>query len=242
MMYWKCKTTFATLLLSSVSLDDISAVRLGRQTEGLRKYTEEQVEGRCFSIMFKGRRKNLDLIASSEEEAKQWVSSLEKMVSSINNLSTQQKTEQYPYHESVNMTDLQAEGSLLPPALLLVKTQTGVCSLAPSALCDLIDVGPRLSTLWEESRPFKECRQKDVVISPPYIQNLSAGSSAAWRKQTRTKTISWVSQSWRASCASSTSRWMTTTQRCSSRWRCPQSFLMVPKYQNQLNELIEMWI
>uniref|UniRef100_A0A3Q3WYH9 Phosphoinositide phospholipase C n=1 Tax=Mola mola TaxID=94237 RepID=A0A3Q3WYH9_MOLML len=79
------------------SLDDISAVRIGRQSEGLRKYTEEQVEGRCFSIMFKSRRKNLDLIASSEEEAKQWIRSLQKVISSINNLSRQQKTEHWIY-------------------------------------------------------------------------------------------------------------------------------------------------
>lgn len=77
------------------TLDDISAVRIGRQSEGLRKYTEEQVEGRCFSIMFKGRRKTLDLIASSEEEAKQWVNSLQKMISNRNNLSLQQKTEHW---------------------------------------------------------------------------------------------------------------------------------------------------
>ncbi|KAG7227364.1 hypothetical protein INR49_000369 [Caranx melampygus] len=82
-------------LLHVFSIDDISAVRLGRQSDGLRKYTEEQVESRCFSIMFKGRRKNLDLIASSEEEAKQWVSGLEKMISKINNLSSQQKTEHW---------------------------------------------------------------------------------------------------------------------------------------------------
>lgn len=84
------------LFLFSVSLDDISAVRVGRQTEGLRKSTEEQVEDRCFSIVFKGRRKNLDLIASSDGEAKQWVSSLQKLVSNVNNLSRRQKTEQYP--------------------------------------------------------------------------------------------------------------------------------------------------
>lgn len=84
------------MLLFSVSLDDISAVRIGRQTEGLRKSTEEQVEDRCFSIVFKGRRKNLDLIASSDEEARQWVSSLQKLVSNLNNLSRQQKTDQYP--------------------------------------------------------------------------------------------------------------------------------------------------
>lgn len=95
-MYWRCKITF---LPSSVSLDDISAVRLGRHSEGLRKHTEEQVEDRCFSIMFKGRRKNLDLIASSDEEAKQWVNSLKKIISNMNNLNRQQKTEQYPYHE-----------------------------------------------------------------------------------------------------------------------------------------------
>lgn len=84
-------------VLSSVPVDSISAVRLGRQSEGLKKSTEEQVEGRCFTILFKGRRKNLDLIASSEEEARRWVRSLEKLVSNINNLNRQQTTEQYPY-------------------------------------------------------------------------------------------------------------------------------------------------
>lgn len=83
--------------LSSVSLDDISSVRVGRQSEGLKKSTEEQVENRCFSIVFKGRRKNLDLIASSEEEARRWVGSLQKLVSTMNNLSQMQKTEQYPF-------------------------------------------------------------------------------------------------------------------------------------------------
>lgn len=83
-------------MLSSVSLDDISAVQMGRQSEGLKKNTEEQVEDRSFSIIFKSRRKNLDLIASSEEDAKQWVKSLQKVICNLNNLSLQQKTEQYP--------------------------------------------------------------------------------------------------------------------------------------------------
>ncbi|CAB1326804.1 unnamed protein product, partial [Coregonus sp. 'balchen'] len=51
------------------SIEDISAVRAGRQSDGLRKNTEEP-----------GRRKNVDLMASSEEEAKQWVASLEKII------------------------------------------------------------------------------------------------------------------------------------------------------------------
>ncbi|XP_014857666.1 PREDICTED: 1-phosphatidylinositol 4,5-bisphosphate phosphodiesterase delta-1-like isoform X1 [Poecilia mexicana] len=71
-------------------VDSIAAVRLGRQSEGLKKNTEEQVEGRCFTIVFKGRRKNLDLIASSEEEAGSWVRGLQKLISSLNNLSADQ--------------------------------------------------------------------------------------------------------------------------------------------------------
>uniref|UniRef100_A0A669DXP2 Phosphoinositide phospholipase C n=1 Tax=Oreochromis niloticus TaxID=8128 RepID=A0A669DXP2_ORENI len=73
-MWRESKKTFKKN--DTFSLDDISAVQMGRQSEGLKKNTEEQVEDRCFFIIFKSRRKNLDLIASSEEEAKQWVKSI----------------------------------------------------------------------------------------------------------------------------------------------------------------------
>lgn len=72
---------------------------MGRHSEGLKKFAQDQEESSCFSILFKGRRKNLDLIANSEEEAKQWVNSLQKIISSLNNLNSQQKTEQYPCHD-----------------------------------------------------------------------------------------------------------------------------------------------
>lgn len=64
------------------------------------KYTEDAVEGRAFSILFKGRQKSLDLIASSDEEAKKWVSGLEKVILNTNNLTPQKKTEQYPSQTS----------------------------------------------------------------------------------------------------------------------------------------------
>ncbi|XP_043115233.1 1-phosphatidylinositol 4,5-bisphosphate phosphodiesterase delta-1b isoform X1 [Puntigrus tetrazona] len=79
------------------SVEDIDEVRTGRQTEGLRKYTEESLEGRAFSILFKGRQKGLDLIASSEEEAKKWVGGLEKVISNTKNLTPQKKTEHWIY-------------------------------------------------------------------------------------------------------------------------------------------------
>ncbi|KAK5859649.1 hypothetical protein PBY51_021190 [Eleginops maclovinus] len=95
-MWRESKRTFKTS--KTFKVDEISAVRMGRQSDGLRKNTEEQVESRCFSIMFKGRRKNLDLIASSEDEARQWVNSLQKILSGINNLSPQKKTEHWIFN------------------------------------------------------------------------------------------------------------------------------------------------
>uniref|UniRef100_A0A672SM72 Phosphoinositide phospholipase C n=1 Tax=Sinocyclocheilus grahami TaxID=75366 RepID=A0A672SM72_SINGR len=79
------------------SVEDIEEVRTGRQTDGLRKYTEESVEGRAFSILFKSQQKGLDLIASSEQEAKKWVGGLEKVISNIKNLTPQKKTEHWIY-------------------------------------------------------------------------------------------------------------------------------------------------
>lgn len=82
--------------LQTVSVDDIDSVRKGRQSEVLNKHTEPSVEEKCFSIIFKGRKKNLDLMAASGPEAKQWVSGLEKIIFNMRNLSHQQKSEQYP--------------------------------------------------------------------------------------------------------------------------------------------------
>ncbi|RXN09898.1 1-phosphatidylinositol 4,5-bisphosphate phosphodiesterase delta-1-like isoform X1 [Labeo rohita] len=81
---------------SGFSLEDVDSVRYGRQTDGLRKYTDSSVEDRCLSFIFKGRRKNLDLIASSKEEAKKWVSGLEKVMTGMHSLNRQQNSEQYP--------------------------------------------------------------------------------------------------------------------------------------------------
>ncbi|XP_073686432.1 1-phosphatidylinositol 4,5-bisphosphate phosphodiesterase delta-1a isoform X2 [Garra rufa] len=83
---------------SGFSLEDIDDVRYGRQTEGLQKYTEPSAEDRCFSVIFKGRRKNLDLIASSKEEAKKWVSGLEKVINGMDSLNRQQNSEHWIYN------------------------------------------------------------------------------------------------------------------------------------------------
>lgn len=76
-------------------VDDIDSVRLGRQSEGLKKYTNTSDEDQCFSIFFKGKKKNLDLMAGSGVEAKQWVNSLEKITRYIRSLNRQQNSEHW---------------------------------------------------------------------------------------------------------------------------------------------------
>uniref|UniRef100_A0A3Q2XGN6 Phosphoinositide phospholipase C n=1 Tax=Hippocampus comes TaxID=109280 RepID=A0A3Q2XGN6_HIPCM len=79
----------------AVSVDDIDSVRNGRQSEGLNKHTDPGDEERCFSIVFKGRKKVLDLMASDRDEADQWVKSFEKVLNNLRNLSRQQKSEHW---------------------------------------------------------------------------------------------------------------------------------------------------
>ncbi|XP_057714453.1 1-phosphatidylinositol 4,5-bisphosphate phosphodiesterase delta-1b [Corythoichthys intestinalis] len=93
------------------SIDDIAVVRLGRQTEGLKKYTEQQMENYCFSIVFKDHRKNLDLIANSEEKAKQWVGSLQKLIANRKSLNQQQKTEHWIF-SCLSKADKNKDGKL----------------------------------------------------------------------------------------------------------------------------------
>ncbi|XP_022534882.2 1-phosphatidylinositol 4,5-bisphosphate phosphodiesterase delta-1b isoform X1 [Astyanax mexicanus] len=98
------------------SVDDIEAIRSGRKTEGLKKYTDETQELRAFSILFKGRRKNLDLVASSEEEAKHWVSGLEKIISNVSNLCQQLKTEHWIFN-CLRNADINCDNKMSPEEL-----------------------------------------------------------------------------------------------------------------------------
>ncbi|XP_062841332.1 1-phosphatidylinositol 4,5-bisphosphate phosphodiesterase delta-1a [Trichomycterus rosablanca] len=77
------------------SLDDIDSVRHGRQSETLEKYTDSSVEDLCFSIIFKGKRKHIDLMAPSKDDARQWVAGLEKVITNMHNLNSQQKSEHW---------------------------------------------------------------------------------------------------------------------------------------------------
>ncbi|XP_062813429.1 1-phosphatidylinositol 4,5-bisphosphate phosphodiesterase delta-1 isoform X2 [Anolis carolinensis] len=77
------------------SIEDIQEVRAGHKTEGMKKYVKDVPENRCFSIIFKGDKTNLDLIAASEADANHWVSGLRKIIAKNNNLNQRQKLQHW---------------------------------------------------------------------------------------------------------------------------------------------------
>ncbi|XP_006833582.1 PREDICTED: 1-phosphatidylinositol 4,5-bisphosphate phosphodiesterase delta-3 [Chrysochloris asiatica] len=57
----------------------IEAVREGHQSEGMRRFGGAFEPARCFTITFRGQRKNLDLVAPTAEEAQRWLRGLAKL-------------------------------------------------------------------------------------------------------------------------------------------------------------------
>ncbi|NWY31272.1 PLCD4 phosphodiesterase, partial [Pheucticus melanocephalus] len=65
---------------SAFSISDVETVREGHQSEVLQSVAEEFPPERCFTIVFYGRRGNLDLVAASAEEAQCWVQGLRQLI------------------------------------------------------------------------------------------------------------------------------------------------------------------
>ncbi|NXQ83379.1 PLCD4 phosphodiesterase, partial [Nyctibius grandis] len=65
---------------SAFSISDVETVREGHQSEVLQSLAEEFPPERCFTIVFYGRRGNLDLIAGSAEEAQCWIQGLHQLI------------------------------------------------------------------------------------------------------------------------------------------------------------------
>ncbi|NXG58800.1 PLCD4 phosphodiesterase, partial [Hemiprocne comata] len=68
---------------SAFSISDVETVREGHQSEVLQSLAEEFPPERCFTIVFYGRRGNLDLIAGSAEEAQCWIQGLHQLIESF---------------------------------------------------------------------------------------------------------------------------------------------------------------
>ncbi|XP_027523698.1 1-phosphatidylinositol 4,5-bisphosphate phosphodiesterase delta-3 isoform X3 [Corapipo altera] len=79
----------------SFSVTHVEGVREGHQSEGLRKHGAAFPERHCFTLVFKGRRKNLDLAARSEEHARHWVQGLTKLMGRLQAMSQMEKLDHW---------------------------------------------------------------------------------------------------------------------------------------------------
>ncbi|NXA12167.1 PLCD3 phosphodiesterase, partial [Sapayoa aenigma] len=79
----------------SFSVTHIEGVLEGHQSEGLRKHGAAFPERHCFTLVFKGRRKNLDLAARSEEHARHWVQGLTKLMGRLQAMSQMEKLDHW---------------------------------------------------------------------------------------------------------------------------------------------------
>uniref|UniRef100_A0A8C3TJB9 1-phosphatidylinositol 4,5-bisphosphate phosphodiesterase delta-4 n=2 Tax=Chelydra serpentina TaxID=8475 RepID=A0A8C3TJB9_CHESE len=89
MTVWhKSKKTGHTKYTFSIS--DVETVREGHQSEVLQSLAEEFPPEHCFTVVFHGRRGNLDLIAGSPEEAQCWVRGLRRLVEIVTKMDQQE--------------------------------------------------------------------------------------------------------------------------------------------------------
>uniref|UniRef100_A0A8D0D1E9 Phosphoinositide phospholipase C n=1 Tax=Sander lucioperca TaxID=283035 RepID=A0A8D0D1E9_SANLU len=85
-----------TVWCESTKMTEVECVREGCQSEALRQLSGSVPEGQCFTVVFRGARKSLDLLCPCEDEARHWVRGLRTLKEHVANMSQKQKLDQYP--------------------------------------------------------------------------------------------------------------------------------------------------
>ncbi|KAG7315368.1 hypothetical protein KOW79_021456 [Hemibagrus wyckioides] len=102
--YFRLQDDFATIWYkskkagnaqSTFSISDVETVREGHQSEVLLSIADEFPPDRCFTLVFRGRRGNLDLVAESAEEAQSWVNGVRKLIKNLENMDQREKLDQW---------------------------------------------------------------------------------------------------------------------------------------------------
>uniref|UniRef100_A0A671W2I9 Phosphoinositide phospholipase C n=1 Tax=Sparus aurata TaxID=8175 RepID=A0A671W2I9_SPAAU len=84
----KAQQTFA--------VTEVECVREGCQSEALRRLSGSVKENQCFTVVFRGARKSLDLLCPCEDEAQRWVRGLRALKDYVANMTQKEKLDQYP--------------------------------------------------------------------------------------------------------------------------------------------------
>ncbi|KAI1884891.1 hypothetical protein AGOR_G00214540 [Albula goreensis] len=80
---------------STFSVSDVESVREGHQSEVLQSVAEEFPAEHCFTLVFHGRRGNLDLVAESAGEAQCWIKGLRKLIERLESMGHKEKLDHW---------------------------------------------------------------------------------------------------------------------------------------------------
>uniref|UniRef100_A0A667YQQ8 Phosphoinositide phospholipase C n=1 Tax=Myripristis murdjan TaxID=586833 RepID=A0A667YQQ8_9TELE len=84
------------------SVTEVECVREGCQSEALRRLSGSVPENQCFTVVFRGARKSLDLLCPCEDEAKRWVRGIRTLKERVAGMTQKEKLDQYPPHSPHN--------------------------------------------------------------------------------------------------------------------------------------------
>ncbi|XP_077591273.1 1-phosphatidylinositol 4,5-bisphosphate phosphodiesterase delta-3-A [Stigmatopora nigra] len=83
----KARQTFA--------VTEVECVREGCQSEALRRISSSVPDNRCFTVVFRGARKSLDLLCPCEDEAQRWVRGLRTLKERVANMTQKEKLDHW---------------------------------------------------------------------------------------------------------------------------------------------------
>ncbi|XP_038836231.1 1-phosphatidylinositol 4,5-bisphosphate phosphodiesterase delta-3-A-like [Salvelinus namaycush] len=77
------------------SVTEVECVREGCQSEALRRLSGSVPENQCFTVVFRGARKSLDLLCACEEEARHWVRGIRTLKERVANMTQKEKLDHW---------------------------------------------------------------------------------------------------------------------------------------------------
>ncbi|XP_055734961.1 1-phosphatidylinositol 4,5-bisphosphate phosphodiesterase delta-4-like [Salvelinus fontinalis] len=80
---------------SIFSVADVDVVREGHQSEILLSIADEFPADLCFTLVFRGRRSNLDLVAESPSEAQIWIRGIRKLIQNTESMNDKERLDQW---------------------------------------------------------------------------------------------------------------------------------------------------
>ncbi|KAJ8247070.1 hypothetical protein GJAV_G00258420 [Gymnothorax javanicus] len=81
--------------LFTFSVGDLESVREGHQSEVLQSIADEFPADRCFTLVFRGRRANLDLVAITAAEAQTWIKGVQKLMEHLESMTPKERMDQW---------------------------------------------------------------------------------------------------------------------------------------------------